>query len=102
MISESFQTNTRRGVLMKNIDLRSILIGALGTTLFFVLLGADEAVVDEGNLGDIIVNSITIRDDGHGGCGRESDRADSCSAMPYRSWPADCKRRQKTPLLACA
>ena len=52
---------------MKNIDLRSILIGALGTTLFFVLLGADEAVVDEGNLGDIIVNSITIRDDGHGG-----------------------------------
>jgi hypothetical protein len=67
LIYESFKTNTRKGVLMKNIDLRSIFIGVLGTTLFFVLLGADEAVVDEGNLGDIIVNSITIRDDGHGG-----------------------------------
>ena len=52
---------------MKNIDLRSLIIGALGTTLFFVLIGADEVEVDEGNLGDIVVNSITIRDDGHGG-----------------------------------
>ena len=52
---------------MKKIDLRSLIIGALGTTLFFVLVGADEAVVGEGNLGDIVVNSITIRDDGHGG-----------------------------------
>lgn len=52
---------------MKKIDLRSIMIGILGATLFFVLISADEPVVDEGNLGDIIVNSITIRDDGHGG-----------------------------------
>ena len=53
---------------MKKVDLRSIMIGILGTTLFFVLVSADELVIeDEGNLGDIIVNSITIRDDGHGG-----------------------------------
>ena len=52
---------------MKKVDLRSIMIGILGTTLFFVLVSADELVIEEGNLGDIIVNSITIRDDGHGG-----------------------------------
>ena len=53
---------------MEKVDLRSIMIGILGTTLFFVLVSADELVIEEeGNLGDIIVNSITIRDDGHGG-----------------------------------
>lgn len=52
---------------MKKLDLRSLLIGVLGATLMFVLLGADKPEVHEGNLGDIIVNSITIRDDGHGG-----------------------------------
>ena len=52
---------------MKKLDLRSLLIGVLGATLMFVLLGADKPEIYEGNLGDIIVNSITIRDDGHGG-----------------------------------
>ena len=48
---------------MKNIDLRSLLIGILGATLFFILTGAD----DKKNLGDIVVNSITVLDDGNGG-----------------------------------
>ena len=52
---------------MKKIDIRSFLIGVLGTTLTFVLIGADELENRDGNLGDIVVNSITIRDDGHGG-----------------------------------
>jgi len=52
---------------MKKIDLRSLIIGILGSTLIFILLGADELELQEGNLGDITVNSITIRDDGHGG-----------------------------------
>ena len=48
---------------MKKIDLRSMLIGVLGASLFFVTIGAHEG----GNLGDIVVNSITVNDDGHGG-----------------------------------
>ena len=48
---------------MNKIDIRSLMIGVLGTILFFVLIGATE----DGNLGDIVVNSITIQDDGHGG-----------------------------------
>ena len=52
---------------MKKIDIRSFLIGVLGTTLTFVLIGADELENRDGNFGDIVVNSITIRDDGHGG-----------------------------------
>ena len=52
---------------MEKIDIRSFLIGVLGTTLTFVLISADELENRDGNLGDIVVNSITIRDDGHGG-----------------------------------
>ena len=48
---------------MKQIDLKSFLIGVMSTALFFVMTGFDE----NGNLGDIVVNSITIQDDGHGG-----------------------------------
>ena len=48
---------------MNKIDIRSLMIGVLGTILFFVLIGATE----DSNLGDIVVNSITIQDDGHGG-----------------------------------
>ena len=48
---------------MKQIDFKSFLIGVLSTALFFVLTGFEE----NGNLGDIVVNSITIQDDGHGG-----------------------------------
>lgn len=52
---------------MKQVDLKSFLIGVLVTSLAFVSIGADEANNTDGNLGDIVVNSITIRDDGHGG-----------------------------------
>ena len=45
------------------IDFKSFLIGVLTTILFFVLSGFE----DSSNLGDIVVNSITIKDDGHGG-----------------------------------
>ena len=45
------------------IDYKSFLIGMLITTLFFVLSGFE----DSSNLCDIVVNSITIKDDGHGG-----------------------------------
>ncbi|MBT7043343.1 MAG: hypothetical protein HN920_07385 [Candidatus Marinimicrobia bacterium] len=48
---------------MKQIDFKSFLIGVLSAALFFVLTGLGES----GNLGDIVVNSITINDDGHGG-----------------------------------
>ena len=43
--------------------MKSLIIGVLGTIIFFVNIGANE----EGNMGDIVVNSITIQDDGHGG-----------------------------------
>ncbi len=45
------------------IDFKSFLIGILTTALFFILSGFE----DNSNLGDIVVNSITIKDDGHGG-----------------------------------
>ncbi|MBC8467316.1 MAG: hypothetical protein H8D58_01870 [Candidatus Marinimicrobia bacterium] len=48
---------------MKRIDFKSFLIGVLSAALFFVMTGFGEG----GNLGDIVVNSITINDDGHGG-----------------------------------
>tara|TARA_Y100000590_G_scaffold321445_1_gene363917 strand:+ start:714 stop:1055 length:342 start_codon:yes stop_codon:yes gene_type:complete len=48
---------------MNKVDIKSLMIGILGTILFFVLNGAEE----DDNLGDIVVNSITIKDDGHGG-----------------------------------
>ena len=45
------------------IDFKSFLIGILTTALFFILSGFE----DSSNFGDIVVNSITIKDDGHGG-----------------------------------
>ena len=48
---------------MKIIDFKSFLIGILSASLFFVIVGADEKNLH----GDIVVNSITINDDGHGG-----------------------------------
>ena len=52
---------------MKQIDIRSLLVGVLGAALTFVLMGSEDGENIDSNLGDIIVNSITIRDDGHGG-----------------------------------
>tara|TARA_Y100000590_G_scaffold407553_1_gene497900 strand:- start:207 stop:560 length:354 start_codon:yes stop_codon:yes gene_type:complete len=52
---------------MNNIDIKSFLIGVLGTSLVFILISADDKASPNGNLGDIVVNSITIMDDGHGG-----------------------------------
>tara|TARA_B110000014_G_C19873741_1_gene452317 strand:+ start:304 stop:657 length:354 start_codon:yes stop_codon:yes gene_type:complete len=52
---------------MKYLDGKSFLIGVLFTLLVFVSMGADEGRSIDGNLGDIVVNSITIKDDGHGG-----------------------------------
>jgi len=52
---------------MIGIDIKSLLIGVLSTSLIFILIGADDKEVSRGNLGDVIVNSITIMDDGHGG-----------------------------------
>lgn len=56
------------------MDQKSFIIGVLSATLFFVVVGADEKPIKtndnqmvEGNLGDIVVNSITVLDDGHGG-----------------------------------
>ena len=50
---------------MKHVDVKSFLIGVLFTLLVFVSIGADEGKPTDGNLGDIVVNSITIKDDGH-------------------------------------
>ena len=52
---------------MKHVDVKSFFIGVLFTLLVFVSIGADEGKPTDGNLGDIVVNSITIKDDGHGG-----------------------------------
>ena len=49
---------------MKKLDIRSVLIGVLCTALVFVLIGAKS---QSGNLGDIVVNSIKVLDDGTGG-----------------------------------
>ena len=48
---------------MRHVDYRSFIIGFLSAGLFFALT----ALKDSGNLGDIVVNSITITDDGNGG-----------------------------------
>ncbi|MBC8175153.1 MAG: hypothetical protein H8E82_05820 [Candidatus Marinimicrobia bacterium] len=45
---------------MKNIDNKSLIIGILGTILIFVLVGATN---QNENLGDIVVNSITVVDE---------------------------------------
>ena len=52
---------------MKHVDVKSFLIGVLFTLLVFVSIGAEDGESIDGNLGDIVVNSITIKDDGHGG-----------------------------------
>ena len=49
---------------MKNIDMKSVIIGALGSLLVFVTIGATG---NQQNFGDITVNSIKIIDDGTGG-----------------------------------
>ena len=48
-------------------DVKSFFIGVLLTSIFFLTTGAEEIAIKNGNLGDITVNSITIKDDGHGG-----------------------------------
>ena len=48
---------------MKNFDIKSLCIGFLSASLIFMLMGAKE----KKNLGDIVVNSITVLDDGYGG-----------------------------------
>jgi len=47
---------------MSTIDFKSICIGFLSATIIFILVGAKQK-----NLGDVVVNSITILDDGYGG-----------------------------------
>ena len=47
---------------MSTIDFKSICIGFLSATIIFILVGAKQK-----NLGDVVVNSITIIDDGYGG-----------------------------------
>tara|TARA_B100001996_G_scaffold371154_1_gene346196 strand:+ start:1528 stop:1920 length:393 start_codon:yes stop_codon:yes gene_type:complete len=53
----------KRRPTMKDIDTRSLFIGFLSATLIFTLMGAKQ----KKNLGDIVVNSITVMDDGYGG-----------------------------------
>lgn len=48
---------------MKNFDFKSLIIGFLLATIFFTITGAKQ----KKNLGDIVVNSITVIDDGYGG-----------------------------------
>ena len=48
---------------MRNIDPKSLCIGFLGAALIFTITGAKQ----KKNLGDIVVNSITVLDDGYGG-----------------------------------
>ena len=48
---------------MKNFDIKSICIGFLSASLIFVLMGAKK----KKNLGAIVVNSITVLDDGYVG-----------------------------------
>ena len=52
---------------MNNIDIKSVIIGFLGSCLVFLLIAADDLESNNKNFGDIVVNSITIKDDGHGG-----------------------------------
>ena len=49
---------------MKNIDIKSVIIGVLGTILVFVSIGAKSQYE---HLSDIVCNSITVLDDGTGG-----------------------------------
>ena len=49
---------------MMSIDIKSVLIGVLGTLLIFISIGATK---QNDNLGDITVNSITVLDNGEGG-----------------------------------
>jgi len=49
---------------MMSIDIKSVLIGVLGTLLIFTSIGATK---QNDNLGDITVNSITVLDNGEGG-----------------------------------
>ena len=49
---------------MKNIDIKSVMIGVLGTLMVFVTIGATG---NQQSFGDITVNSIKIVDDGTGG-----------------------------------
>ena len=47
---------------MKHVDIKSFLIGVLVTMLVFISIGADEPESKDRDFGDIVVNSITIRD----------------------------------------
>ena len=47
---------------MSQIDIKSALIGFLGACLLFFLTAADEKLDKGSNFGDIVVNSITIKD----------------------------------------
>ena len=47
---------------MDQIDIKSVLIGFLGSCLIFVLIAADDLESNNKNFGDIVVNSITIKD----------------------------------------
>ena len=49
---------------MKNIDIKSVIIGVLGTILVFVSIGAKSQYE---HLSDIVCNSITVLDNGTGG-----------------------------------
>ena len=49
---------------MKRIDIKSVIIGVLGTILVFVSIGAKRQYE---HLSDIVCNSITVLDDGTGG-----------------------------------
>ena len=53
----------RKVIFMRNIDPKSLCICFLGAALIFTLTGAKQ----KKNLGDIVVNSITVLDDGYGG-----------------------------------
>tara|TARA_Y100001968_G_scaffold94416_1_gene84795 strand:- start:698 stop:1051 length:354 start_codon:yes stop_codon:yes gene_type:complete len=52
---------------MQFLDIKSFFIGVLLTAIIFITIGADDAENSNGNLGDIVVNSITVIDDGYGG-----------------------------------
>ena len=49
---------------MKNIEIKSVIIGVLGTILVFVSIGAKSQYE---HLSDIVCNSITVLDNGTGG-----------------------------------
>ena len=49
----------RKVIFMRNIDPKSLCIGFLGAALIFTITGAKQ----KKNLGDIVVNSITVLDE---------------------------------------